>query len=129
MFASFVTAIVSQTQSVSYLQIIKVYFTAATLRLLVLYSEKQQPYTGYICSIYHSKQYSTYVHIGLGGEGQYVSWSFTPSQPVCLYQGWSGEGGGGVERSKEQFVIIQEGKSMRPNFSSGVARERTGGRF
>ena len=97
MFASFVTAIVSQTQSVSYLQIIMVYFTAATLWLLVLYSEKQQPYTGYICSIYHSKQYSTYVHIGLGGEGQYVSWSFTPRQPVCLYQGWVWGGGGGGE--------------------------------
>ena len=33
------------------------------------------------------------------------------------------------ERSKEQFVTIQGGKSMRPNFSSGVAREMTGGRF
>ena len=56
--------------SVSYLQIIMVHFTAATLRPLVLYSEKQRPYTGYICSIYHSKQYSMYVHTELGGEGQ-----------------------------------------------------------
>ena len=116
----FRSPIVSQTQSVSYLQIKMVYFTAATLQPLVLYSEKQQPYAGYICSIYHSKQYSMYVHTGLGGEGQYVSWSFTPSQPVCLYQGWAGGwgGGGGSERSKEQFVITEEGKSIRQNFSS-----------
>ena len=73
--------------SVSYLQIIMVHFTAATLRPLVLYSEKQRPYTGYICSIYHSKQYSMYVHTELGGEGQYVSWCFMPSQPVWLYPG------------------------------------------